>query len=162
MRLSSKRAGFFLMECAVVIFLVGLAAWLAAPLLGTWREEKILDAAAAEVCAAIREAQEEAQNGKDVSGNASDWLEIYFETDKKSGRVHYYGKRSVKNMKPSGYLPEGVVLSQNAGFRFYRQGFTVESKTQSFTVALRSKKGKTKGRNIIVAMYTGRVHVEKL
>lgn len=142
-----------------MVFILGLSLGLAVPSFLDWREEQLLDAAASEVCAVIREAEAESRNVKNVRGNTPEWMEICFENI--GGRVRYYGKRSAYNMEPRGYLPGGVVLgSTPVILRFYRHGFTIGSETGSYTVQLRTR-DKKKGRDVIVALYTGRVHVEK-
>lgn len=159
MRLFSKRPGYLLLEAILSAVLIGMAAAAAVPLYEDWEDERRLDAAASAVCAIIREAQAEAHSVKAVGEGRQEKIELDF-TNLSDGRVFYFGKRNGKNVEPKGYLPEGVTLhSTPVVLTFMKKGFTVKA-DKSYTVQLRTLDNR-KGRNIVVAMYTGRVRVER-
>lgn len=61
---SRHRQGFFLMEALLLALIIALAAASAVPVYSEWEDEKRLDLAAAEACALIRSAQQEAKTGR--------------------------------------------------------------------------------------------------
>lgn len=155
--LSSKRKGALLLEMVVAGFLLALAAGIAAPLMADWQEERLLDAAAGEVSAIIRDAQLNAQNGETRISGAPERLRLYFTM--KNDRVQYYAARGIYQTRPKGMLPAGVQLgNQTVELEFQKNGFSGRSDDLTFHLMTKDRKH---ARKLVVAMYTGRVRVEK-
>ena len=153
---SRHRQGFFLMEALLLALIIALAAASVVPVYSEWEDEKRLDLAAAEACALIRSAQQEAKNGTaDISGGGIEEITVRFAPS--GGRVKYSTVRGVYSIKPSGYLPKGIVMNTTAQINFKKDGFAGGSGDYSFILF---NEKRTKGRRITVAMYTGRVRAE--
>lgn len=117
--------------------------------------ERTLDASAGEVMAAIRETEMAASAGKDTGTFTAG---ISFVIENKNGRVHYFARRGTTRVKPEGFLPEEVVLpGGDKSLFFTKSGFAGYGR--DYSILLMTKDGKYK-RRIVVAMYTGRVHME--
>lgn len=144
------------MEALLLALIIALAAASAVPVYSEWEDEKRLDLAAAEACALIRSAQQEAKNGTaDISGGGIEEITVRFAPS--GGRVKYSTVRGVYSIKPSGYLPKGIVMNTTAQINFKKDGFAGGSGDYSFILF---NENRTKGRRITVAMYTGRVRAE--
>ena len=144
------------MEALLLALIIALAAASAVPVYSEWEDEKRLDLAAAEACALIRSAQQEAKNGTAaISGGGIEEITVRFAPS--GGRVKYSTVRGVYSIKPSGYLPKGIVMNTTAQINFKKDGFAGGSGDYSF-IFFNEKR--TKGRRITVAMYTGRVRAE--
>lgn len=153
---SCHRQGFFLMEALLLTLIIALAAASAVPVYSEWEDEKRLDLAAAEACALIRSAQQEAKNGTAaISGGGIEEITVRFAPS--GGRVKYSTVRGVYSIKPSGYLPKGIVMNTTAQINFKKDGFAGGSGDYSFILF---NEKRTKGWRITVAMYTGRVRAE--
>lgn len=119
---SRHRQGFFLMEALLLALIIALAAASAVPVYSEWEDEKRLDLAAAEACALIRSAQQEAKNGTAaISGGGIEEITVRFAPS--GGRVKYSTVRGVYSIKPSGYLPKGIVMNTTAQINFKKDGF---------------------------------------
>ena len=141
------------MEALLLALIIALAAASAVPVYSEWEDEKRLDLAAAEACALIRSAQQEAKNGTAaISGGGIEEITVRFAPS--GGRVKYSTVRGVYSIKPSGYLPKGIVINTTAQINFKKDGFAGGSGDYSFILF---NEKRTKGRRITVAMYTGRV-----
>lgn len=144
------------MEALLLALIIALAAASVVPVYSEWEDEKRLDLAAAEACALIRSAQQEAKNGTaDISGGGIEEITVRFAPS--GGRVKYSTVRGVYSIKPSGYLPKGIVMNTTAQINFKKDGFAGGSGDYSFILF---NENRTKGRRITVAMYTGRVRAE--
>lgn len=144
------------MEALLLALIIALAAASAVPIYSEWEDEKRLDLAAAEACALIRSAQQEAKNGTAaISGGGIEEITVRFAPS--GGRVKYSTVRGVYSIKPSGYLPKGIVMNTTAQINFKKDGFAGGSGDYSFILF---NENRTKGRRITVAMYTGRVRAE--
>lgn len=144
------------MEALLLALIIALAAASAVPVYSEWEDEKRLDLAAAEACALIRSAQQEAKNGTAaISGGGIEEITVRFAPS--GGRVKYSTVRGVYSIKPSGYLPKGIVMNTTAQINFKKDGFAGGSGDYSFILF---NEKRTKGRRITVAMYTGRVRAE--
>ena len=144
------------MEALLLTLIIALAAASAVPVYSEWEDEKRLDLAAAEACALIRSAQQEAKNGTAaISGGGIEEITVRFAPS--GGRVKYSTVRGVYSIKPSGYLPKGIVMNTTAQINFKKDGFAGGSGDYSFILF---NEKRTKGRRITVAMYTGRVRAE--
>ena len=144
------------MEALLLALIIALAAASAVPVYSEWEDEKRLDLAAAEACALIRSAQQEAKNGTAaISGGGIEEITVRFAPS--GGRVKYSTVRGVYSIKPSGYLPKGIVMNATAQINFKKDGFAGGSGDYSFILF---NEKRTKGRRITVAMYTGRVRAE--
>lgn len=144
------------MEALLLALIIALAAASAVPVYSEWEDEKRLDLAAAEACALIRSAQQEAKNGTAaISGGGIEEITVRFAPS--GGRVKYSTVRGVYSIKPSGYLPKGIVMNTTAQINFKKNGFAGGSGDYSFILF---NEKRTKGRRITVAMYTGRVRAE--
>lgn len=144
------------MEALLLALIIALAAASAVPVYSEWEDEKRLDLATAEACALIRSAQQEAKNGTAaISGGGIEEITVRFAPS--GGRVKYSTVRGVYSIKPSGYLPKGIVMNTTAQINFKKDGFAGGSGDYSFILF---NEKRTKGRRITVAMYTGRVRAE--
>ena len=144
------------MEALLLALIIALAAASAVPVYSEWEDEKRLDLAAAEACALIRSAQQEAKNGTAaISGGGIEEITVRFAPS--GGRVKYSTVRGVYSIKPSGYLPKGIVMNTTAQINFKKDGFAGGSGDYSFILF---NEKRTRGRRITVAMYTGRVRAE--
>lgn len=144
------------MEALLLALIIALAAASAVPVYSEWEDEKRLDLAAAEACALIRSAQQEAKNGTAaISGGGIEEITVRFAPS--GGRVKYSTVRGVYSIKPSGYLPKGIMMNTTAQINFKKDGFAGGSGDYSFILF---NEKRTKGRRITVAMYTGRVRAE--
>lgn len=157
---ASKERGIFLLELLILMGGLAVILGVAVPVFSSWRDARLLDSAAAETAAIIRQVQAEARNNETAYASAVDGKKkITFTT--KNGRVYYYASRSTRNTQPKGYLPAGVFLaSSNAiEMEFRRNGFP-GSGNASYTVTLVTK-DRSHARKVTVAAYTGRVRVEE-
>lgn len=145
------------MEALLLALIIALAAASAVPVYSEWEDEKRLDLAAAEACALIRSAQQEAKNGTAaISGGGIEEITVRFAPS--GGRVKYSTVRGVYSIKPSGYLPKGIVMNTTAQINFKKDGFAGGGSGDYSFILFNEKR--TKGRRITVAMYTGRVRAE--
>lgn len=154
---SFRRKGALLLEMAVTALLLALAAGIAVPFVSGWQEERLLDMAAAEMSSIIRDAELHARNGEERIAGAPERLRLYFTM--KDGRIQYYAARGIYQTRPRGMLPEGVQLgSQTVELEFQKNGFGGRSDDLTFHVMTKDRKH---ARKLVVAMYTGRVRIEK-
>lgn len=155
---ASCRKGFLFLEALIV--LAGLAGGLligGAAFRDAW-EERELDAAADEVASAIRLSEDMAKSGSarhDVTGG---YVHFYC-TKGADGRVSYSTARGIWNESVKRTLPSSVTCTTNLSLLFRNDAFSGLSDT--YSTVLQTKDGKYR-RKITVAMYTGRVRVEKL
>lgn len=159
----SRRRGLLLLEAMLLISGLAVIVGIALPLFLSWRDERLLDSAAAEAAAVIRQVQAEARNDETAYPKAEDGKKKLFFT-MKNGQVWYYAARSTKNVKPSGYLPKGIIIPSNTtlAMEFLRKGFPVsKSETHAYSFQLMTA-DKKHSRRIIIAAYTGRVRIEKV
>lgn len=153
-----KHGGFLLLELLCTIGLIAIATAMMVPVIGNWYEERMLDLAAAEAAAVIRQVEAEARNKRVQYPHASSRLRLYFEMEE--NRIQYYVIRgpSYKPSSPKGYLAEGVRLTtSNINFPFLKGGIAPETKV--YQMHLLSSRGKYR-RTIVVQSYTGRVRIE--
>lgn len=153
----SKRKGMFLLEMVITGFLLALAAGITAPLMTEWQEERLLDVAAVEVSAIIRDAELYTRNGEERISGAPERLKLYFTME--GERIRYYSVRGIYQTRPRGLLPDGVRLgSQTVSLEFQKSGFSGQSDDLTFYLMTKDRK---RARKLVVAMYTGRVRIEK-
>lgn len=155
---SSKRKGAVLLELVIAGMLILLMAGIAAPAWTGWQEERKLEAAAAEMSAIIRDVEMGVRNGDArFSTSTSEDMRLVFMM--RNGRVYYYAARGSQQVKPVGYLAEGVRLEgTKAEFIFKKDG--TPSGKMDYTVNLITTNRKYR-RTLVVAVYTGRVRIEK-
>lgn len=157
---ASKRRGLFLLELTILTGALVAVLGIAVPIFSAWRDARLLDSAAAETVAVIRQVQAEARNNETAYASAVDGKKKITFT-MKNGRVYYYASRRTQNMQPKGYLPVGVFLSSSTAIamEFRRNGFP-GSENASYTITLVTK-DRSHARKVTVAAYTGRVRVEE-
>lgn len=156
MDLFSKKRGTFLLELALVTMLIALAAGFAAPAFMDWQKEMKLDAAAAEVSAIIRDTQTAVRNADQHLPYGSERLDLYFVNQ--GDRIQYYTLRGANVVRPKGYLPAGIRLYKDMILKFRKDGFA--GTNDEYTVTLMTKDKKYR-RLVVLAMYTGRVRIQK-
>ncbi len=155
---SSHRKGTILLEFVIACALFLLMAGMAVPRWMDWQEERKLEAAAAEMSAIIRDVEMGVRNGDArFSTSTSENMRLTFVM--RNGRVYYYAARGSQQVKPVGYLAEGVRLEgTKAEFIFKKDG--VPAGKTDYTVNLITTNRKHR-RTLVVAVYTGRVRIEK-
>lgn len=157
-----KHGGFLLLELLCTIGLIAIATAMMVPVIGNWYEERMLDLAAAEAAAVIRQVETEARNErekyKELSPgvNLSSGLKLFFVT--KNNRIYYYAQKGTVRIPFNGYLNENVkMISSIIELKFNKSG--VPSGNQVYRIFLVSASGKYR-RTIVVQSYTGRVRIE--
>lgn len=153
----SRRSGFILAEALLMVFIVSIAMAMTWPHLWDWHQERELDMAVEEVVAAIRQTETNARSYTTKYGNITSKVAFYCGPGS-DGRVTYYAKRGIYRMGPKGTLPQNIKAQSVLDLTFRKDGYAGESKRYSQT--LQTKDGRHY-RTIIVAVYTGRVHIEK-
>ena len=155
--LASSHPGFLLVEALVALLILALSGAFALPLLWDWQEERQLDMAAAELAGAIREAEMEARSGSTVISSTT--LTFYCKTDT-DGRIIYETRRSTSLVTPKGKFPPNISAGGTLKITFRKDSFAGSGTDSNYSMYLRTKDGKHE-RQIVVAMYTGRVRVVK-
>lgn len=155
-------AGYILVELLIVVVILGSFLVWSAVSYTVWQKEHRLDVAASELAVAIREAQVSAKSGLCVAGMAKTDKVSFVCENGNDGRVRYYMVKNGIIMKPQGVLPVGIWLEGGKGMQinmvFGKNASAVESRW--YGVRLISDEGRLH-RQITVAMYTGRVRVER-
>lgn len=146
-----------MVEALVTLLILGLAGAFALPTLWNWQEERELDMAAAELASAIREAEMEVRSGSTVSSSGTLTFYCNAESD---GRVIYETKRGTKFITPKGKFGKNIVAGGNLKITFRKDTFAGSDSNSKYSMYLRTKDQKYE-RQIVVAMYTGRVRVVK-
>ena len=154
---SSMRSGFILAEALVVVLLFSLSLAMAVPALWDWQQERELDIAAEELAAAIRETETMARSFNTSYGNITDKVVFYCGIDG-DGQVIYYARRGVYRVKPQGRLPKNIRVNTVLNLTFRKDGYAGAS--SEYTQTLQTQDGKYR-RTLTVALYTGRVRIEK-
>ncbi len=149
--------GYLLLEALVTLLLFALASAFAMPTLWDWQEEKELDLAAGQLAAAIREAEIEARSGS--SSIAASTITFYCSAES-DGRVTYETRRATKLITPRGKLPPNIRAGGSLQITFRKDSFAGSDGKSKYSIVLRTKDSKYQ-RQIVVAMYTGRVRVVK-
>lgn len=150
-------SGFILFEALVVVLLLSLAMAMALPGLWEYQEERELDLAAEEVAAAIRQTETEARSYTTKYGNITDKVAFYCGPDSE-GRVSYYARRGSTRVKPKGTLPRNITTHTALQLTLRKDGYAGAS-TQ-YTQTLQTRDGRFR-RTLTVAVYTGRVRIDK-
>lgn len=128
---------------------------MAVPFLDAWEEEQVLDLSAREVKAAILEAETAARSGKEGYGS----LVSFYCTSAEDGRVEYYCRRGIKRFPPKGKLNDRVRLAAPVSMDFSKNGLFGTSHNVGLLLLSKNRQYK---RQIIVAVYTGRVRIEAI
>ncbi len=149
--------GFLLAEALAALLILGLASAFAVPRVYDWQEERRLDLAAAELASAIREAEMEARSGNTSASAVTITFYCRSETD---GRVIYETKRGTKIITPKGKLSPTIRAGGTLKITFRKDNFAGSDSYSKYSMYLRTKDGAHE-RQIVVAMYTGRVRVVK-
>lgn len=155
----SSHRGFILIEALLAAVILALASLSVFPVYTGWQEEKKLESAAEEIVSAIRQAEILAKNEWAAYPDLAEGLTFVCETTA-DGTGRYYTSKGTERIRPKGNLPKGIrVDSGNVSIRFRKNNLAGESKKHSILLMTDDKKYK---RLITVAMYTGRVRVEKV
>ncbi len=149
--------GFLLVEALAVLLILGVAGAFSVPLLWDWQEERRIDLAAAELASAIREAEMEARSGS--ASNAASTIAFYCYADSDS-RIIYETRRGTKLITPKGKLHPHITAGGRLYITFRKDSFAGSDNLSKYSMYLRTQDGKHE-RQIVVAMYTGRVRVVK-
>ena len=149
--------GFLLAEALAVLLIVGLAGAFAVPMVWSWQEERQLDMAAGELASAIREAEMEARSGLETISASTITFYCSAESD---GHVTYETRRGTKVITPKGKLNKNISAGGSLQITFRKDSFAGSDGNSKYSMYLRTKDGKYE-RQIVVAMYTGRVRIVK-
>ncbi len=155
--LASSHPGYLLVEALVALLILALSSAFALPLLWDWQEERRIDLAAAEVASAIREAEMGARSG--FAGSSASIITFYCGAES-DGRVVYDTRSGTKLITPRGKLSPRIRAVGSLQVTFRKDSFAGSDGNSKYSMSLRSEDGKHE-RQIVVAMYTGRVRVVK-
>ncbi len=154
----SSRPGFLLVEALLALLLLGLASAFAVPTIWDWQQERTIDMAAGELASAIREAEIEARSGSE--SNEASIITFYCNSDT-DGRVKYETRRGAKIITPKGKLSQNIRASGSLQVTFRKDSFAGSEGNSKYSMSIKTRDG-TYERQIVVAMYTGRVRIVKV
>lgn len=144
---TGSRSGFLLAEMAVLLSILTMGLYFVMPAFWDFQERFELELATREITSAIREVKELSQ---------TDAGDTQFFCNMENGLVTYRSYRGPTALPVQGTLSSSIACSDYLNVRFRKDGFAGDSNQYTFQLFTKDRKYR---RQIVVAMYTGRVKV---
>lgn len=142
-----SRSGFLLTEMAVLLSILTMGLYFVMPLFWDFQERFELELATREITSAIRTVKELSQ---------TDEGDTQFFCKMENGLVTYRSYRGSLPLPVQGTLSSSILCSDYLNVKFRKDGFAGRSNQFSFSLFTKDRKYR---RQVVVAMYTGRVKV---